>query len=164
MSKPPVDPDTAQLVRDIEQGLQEAKAGQGRVNTPEQTGFSQHVCPACGHAGTLVHEARSLPFEYRGRRTVFESVRGVYCTACAEGFSDPQHPQDWQRYSEQLSAFCAARAGVALRVHVLHDVQAGCYVATSPDLSGLVVEAKSLDALVQEVDECIGMLLTDRAP
>jgi hypothetical protein len=60
----------------------------------------------------------------------------------------------------------AARAGVALRVrvHVLHDAQAGCYVATSPDLSGLVVEAKSLDALVQEVDECIGMLLTDRAP
>jgi uncharacterized protein (DUF4415 family) len=36
MSKSSVDPDTAQLMRDIEQGLQEAKAGQGRVNTPEQ--------------------------------------------------------------------------------------------------------------------------------
>lgn len=55
----------------------------------------------------------------------------------------------------------AARAGVPLRVrvHVLHDDEAGCYVATSPDLSGLVVEARSLDQLVEEVDECIGMLL-----
>lgn len=77
----------------------------------EETGHSQvplHVCPACGHSGTLVHEARDLPFEHRGRSTVVAAVRGVYCTACAEGFSDPKHPQDWQRYSEALTAFCAS--------------------------------------------------------
>lgn len=76
----------------------------------EETGLphaAPNTCPACGHSGTLVHEARDLPFEHRGHHTVFKAVHGVYCTACAEGFSDPQHPGDWQRYSEGLSAFCA---------------------------------------------------------
>ena len=31
-----VDADTAQLMRDLEQGLQEAVRGEGRINTPEQ--------------------------------------------------------------------------------------------------------------------------------
>jgi uncharacterized protein (DUF4415 family) len=37
MSDPTVDADTAQLMRDLEQGLQEAHAGvHARVNTPDQ--------------------------------------------------------------------------------------------------------------------------------
>jgi len=76
----------------------------------EAAGFTQvpaHICPACGHSGTLVHEVRDMPLEHLGHQTVVEAVHGVFCTACQEGFSDPQHPQDWQRYSERLVAFCA---------------------------------------------------------
>ena len=57
----------------------------------------------------------------------------------------------------------ASRLGVplSLRVSVWHDEAAGVYVATSSDLRGLVVEAASLDALVPEVSDCIGMLLEE---
>lgn len=76
----------------------------------EATGFTRvpaQICPACGHGGTLVHEVRDIPFEHLGHETVIRAVHGVFCTACQEGFSDPEHPQDWQRYGEQLTAFCA---------------------------------------------------------
>ncbi len=47
----------------------------------------------------------------------------------------------------------AGRFGVTLvyRVDVLHDPEAGVYVATSPDLRGLVAEAATLDDLFREV-------------
>lgn len=56
----------------------------------------------------------------------------------------------------------AGRFGVTLvfRVDVLHDSEAGVYVATSPDLRGLVAEAPTLDELFREVyagaDELVG--------
>lgn len=74
----------------------------------QEDGFAEvpaHICPACGHAGTLVREARDTPFEYRGHRTVIPAVRGVYCSACGEGFSDPAHAGDWQRLSDAMAAF-----------------------------------------------------------
>lgn len=57
----------------------------------------------------------------------------------------------------------AGRLGVTLvfRVDVLRDAEAGVYVATSPDLRGLVAEASTMDELFREVyagaDELIGV-------
>lgn len=56
-----------------------------------------------------------------------------------------------------------ARVGVPLsvRVDVQRDDEANVYVATSPDLAGLVVESASLDGLVPEVNDCVQMLLEE---
>ncbi|MCD0502719.1 type II toxin-antitoxin system MqsA family antitoxin [Bordetella petrii] len=40
-------------------------------------------CPACG-AAELVHEARDLPYTYKGETTVILSVMGDFCSACGE--------------------------------------------------------------------------------
>jgi hypothetical protein len=46
-----------------------------------------------------------------------------------------------------------ARCGVpmALRINVMHDDEAGVFVATSNDLRGLVCEAPTMDELLSEV-------------
>lgn len=48
----------------------------------------------------------------------------------------------------------AYRLGATLiyRVDVLRDAEAGVYVATSPDVRGLVAEAPTMDELFREVD------------
>ena len=55
----------------------------------------------------------------------------------------------------------AARCGfaVGLRVRVFHDDQAKVYFADSPDLDGLIVEAKTLDDLRNEVRGAAEVLL-----
>lgn len=57
----------------------------------------------------------------------------------------------------------AARLGVrlVLRVDVVRDPVAGVFIATSPDLRGLVVEEKDPQALIQSVYDCTDMLLCD---
>ncbi len=57
-----------------------------------------------------------------------------------------------------------ARMGgtVFCRVNVIHDKDAGVYVATSPDLDGLVVEAATIDQLFFETKDCIDMLLSEQ--
>lgn len=57
----------------------------------------------------------------------------------------------------------AARLGVPLllRVEVMHDDAAGVFVATSPDLRGLVAEAPTIDGLFRAVYDCTDMLLED---
>ena len=54
-----------------------------------------------------------------------------------------------------------ARLGVpvGLKVDVHHDDEAGVFIATSHDLEGLVVEATTLEELVQETKGAIEMLL-----
>lgn len=54
-----------------------------------------------------------------------------------------------------------ARAGkpVEFRVDVYRDNDAGVYLANSPDLRGLHVEADSLDELLQEVRGAADVLL-----
>lgn len=56
-----------------------------------------------------------------------------------------------------------AKLGITVfcRVNVIHDPEAGVYVATSPDLKGLVVEADSIQALFFETQDCISMLLEE---
>lgn len=56
-----------------------------------------------------------------------------------------------------------ARLGVPmyLRVNVLRDPEASVFVATSPDLQGLVVEAETMDELIEETQEVIDMLLDE---
>lgn len=56
-----------------------------------------------------------------------------------------------------------ARLGVPmlLRVEVLHDKEAGVFVARSPDLHGLVAEAASAEELFPAVYECADMLLEE---
>lgn len=53
-----------------------------------------------------------------------------------------------------------ARAGfpVALRINVSYDHDAKVFIATSNDLRGLVVEARSVDELVCETNDAIDML------
>ena len=57
----------------------------------------------------------------------------------------------------------AARLGVPLllRVEVMRDDEAQVFVATSPDLRGLVAEAPTLDALFRSVYDCTDMLLEE---
>lgn len=54
-----------------------------------------------------------------------------------------------------------ARLGVplVLRVRVQYDKEAGAYIATSPDLRGLVAEAKCKDELIASVYDCVDLLL-----
>ena len=55
-----------------------------------------------------------------------------------------------------------AEMGVSLliKVEIIHDNEAKVYVATSPDLKGLVVEAETLDELEKEVWELVLKLLS----
>lgn len=55
----------------------------------------------------------------------------------------------------------AARAGfrINVRVNVMKDEEAGVYVGTSPDLSGLTVEAETLEELRSEVHGAAAKLL-----
>lgn len=57
----------------------------------------------------------------------------------------------------------AARLGVSLliKVDVVHDKEAGVFVATSQDLRGLVVEAASIEELFSEVYGCVDMLMEE---
>lgn len=56
----------------------------------------------------------------------------------------------------------AARFHIPLlfKVVVTRDPEAGVFVATSPDVAGLVVESATLEALLPEVYDCAGMLLS----
>lgn len=58
----------------------------------------------------------------------------------------------------------AARIGVPVlvRIDVLHDTAANVFVATSPDLPGLVVEAGTMETLFPEVYDCLNMLLAEQ--
>ncbi len=38
-----------------------------------------------------------------------------------------------------------------LRVKVIYDDEVGVYIGTSPDISGLVIEAETLEGLTQEI-------------
>lgn len=59
-----------------------------------------------------------------------------------------------------LAAF-VAELGLSLliKVEIIHDNEANVYVATSPDLKGLVVEAETLDELEKEVWSLVPELL-----
>ena len=55
----------------------------------------------------------------------------------------------------------AAKYGVpvSLRVNIMQDLEANVYVAQSPDLDGLIVEAHTLDELKDEALATAGVLL-----
>ncbi len=40
-------------------------------------------CPVCGGV-ELIHEARDVPFTYKGRKFIVEGVIGQHCPACGE--------------------------------------------------------------------------------
>lgn len=58
----------------------------------------------------------------------------------------------------------AARVGmpVFFRVEVMHDEEAKVYVATSPDLRGLVAEAETVDEMFHAVYDCVNMLMDEQ--
>ena len=58
----------------------------------------------------------------------------------------------------------AARLRIPLlfKIDVFRDDEAGVFVATSTDVSGLVVEAATLEALLPEVYDCANMLLAEQ--
>lgn len=60
-----------------------------------------------------------------------------------------------------------AKIGVPtyMKLYVVHDVEAGVYVATSRNLDGLVVEVSdkaTAQDFHREVDNCIALLLADK--
>ncbi len=52
-------------------------------------------------------------------------------------------------------------APMLIRVDVMQDKEAGVFVATSPDLHGMVAEAKSVEELFRAVNDCTDMLMQD---
>jgi HTH-type transcriptional regulator/antitoxin MqsA len=58
-------------------------------------------CPACG-AAELRHEIRTLPYSYKGERTVVRGVTGAFCPACGEGVLDAAESS---RVSRAMLAF-----------------------------------------------------------
>ncbi|RBL28461.1 hypothetical protein BRN31_14915 [Xanthomonas oryzae pv. oryzae] len=69
------------------------------------------------------------------------------------------------RYGWPLSRL-AAKAGIPvfLKIDIIKDEEAGVFVATSPDLRGLVVEAESFEALVKETHLVISDLTFEPVP
>lgn len=57
----------------------------------------------------------------------------------------------------------AGRIGVPLllRIEVAKDEEAGVFIAVSPDLQGLTVEAASLEELHREVGYCVDDLMEE---
>lgn len=55
----------------------------------------------------------------------------------------------------------AARMGVTITIPVFveRDDDAGVYIATSSHMRGLVVEAPSLDILMEELNDAVSMLM-----
>ena len=56
-----------------------------------------------------------------------------------------------------------ARVGVPMliKLDVARDEEAGVFICTSPDLSGLVVEAATIEMLHMDVNDCVEMLMLD---
>lgn len=48
---------------------------------------------------------------------------------------------------------------LTIRINVVEDSEAGVYVATSPDIEGLVIESETFHGLRQEINEAIPNLL-----
>ncbi|MFW5450180.1 MAG: DUF1902 domain-containing protein [Methylophagaceae bacterium] len=64
-------------------------------------------------------------------------------------------------YRYPLSMLLAKRGvTLSIRIDVLKDEQANVYVATSKDISGLVIESESFSQLREEVSEAIPALLS----
>lgn len=55
----------------------------------------------------------------------------------------------------------AARLGITLtlKVELEYDAEANVFIATSPDLKGLIVEAETFEELLQEIKFCANDLL-----
>jgi len=51
-----------------------------------------------------------------------------------------------------------------VRIEVLYDAEAEVYVATSPNLDGLIAEADSKAALMDAVHNCIDLLMEEDLP
>ncbi|MDO9104241.1 MAG: DUF1902 domain-containing protein [Methylovulum sp.] len=60
--------------------------------------------------------------------------------------------------------FCRFGVVAVCKVEIIHDDEANVYIATSPDLKGLVVEAETLDELEKEVRDLVPELLTLNLP
>jgi len=51
-----------------------------------------------------------------------------------------------------------------VRIEVVYDAEAEVYVATSPNLDGLIAEADSKAALMDAVHNCIDLLMEEKLP
>lgn len=58
-------------------------------------------------------------------------------------------------------AFARMGAPMLIKLEVVRDDEAGVFVCTSSDLSGLVVEAATVEELHKEVAGCVEMLMED---
>jgi HTH-type transcriptional regulator/antitoxin MqsA len=64
-------------------------------------------CPVCG-AAELIHDTRDLPYTYKGESTTIASVRGEFCSACAESVLDATESsrvmREMQDFTKQVNA------------------------------------------------------------
>ena len=51
---------------------------------------------------------------------------------------------------------------IIIRYEIFEDREAGVFIATSPDLKGLVCEEDNLTALKESINSCTLLLLTDQ--
>jgi HTH-type transcriptional regulator/antitoxin MqsA len=58
-------------------------------------------CPCCG-AAELIHDARDLPYSYKGESTLIPAVTGDFCPACGEAVLSREHGD---RYSDLIGQF-----------------------------------------------------------
>ncbi len=49
---------------------------------------AKKICPACGERA-LTHAVRDMPYTYKRRKTIIETVTADWCDACGESLTGP---------------------------------------------------------------------------
>jgi len=71
--------------------------------------MNMKTCPSCG-ATAMVHNARDLPYTYKGETTTLPAVTGEFCTVCDESILDAAQ---FRRRIQMMLTF-SKRANVAI--------------------------------------------------
>ncbi|CNH52805.1 XRE family transcriptional regulator [Yersinia pekkanenii] len=89
-------------------------------------------CPVCGGA-ELIHEARDVPFTYKGRKFIVEGVIGQHCPACGETIMTEAESDTYAAKTmllrkmvntESIAPAPLARSGLSLSEHSPSDSSA----------------------------------------
>ena len=76
-------------------------------------------CPVCG-AAELIHDARDLPYAYKGESTLIPAVTGDFCPACAESVLDGAESE---RVMREMGAFARQVNAAIVDPHFITNVR-----------------------------------------
>lgn len=68
-------------------------------------------CPMCGET-ELINEARDIPHQYMGKKTIISGVKGDYCLSCGDGILDKE---DFGRLNNSIIEFIKLVDGEILK-------------------------------------------------